>query len=238
MPEQISKDFMAGFLLRLTKELIENTEAYRSLKIKEGVGGFVIKEKGKPAAWNPAAEPRIRKEEIKELIREKIKKDSEKISEMGKDGLLQEFLRPFQSRPMEKIFGKKKNGKKGKIPPVLRIPEPGLPKTVSYLKPQPTAEGIDIAKLNVLARDPLVKVIECNGPGENILVTGMMGRKPTSIRLNSGEIEEIVGKFAAASRIPVNEGLFKAAVGNLVISAVISETVGIKFIIRKISPGF
>ena len=47
-----------------------------------------------------------------------------------------------------------------------------------------------------------------------------------------------MGKFAAASRIPINEGLFKAAVGNLVISAVVSEIAGIKFIIRKIATGF
>ncbi len=236
MPEQISKDFRASFLLRLTKELIENTEAYSSLKIKEGVRGFIIKEKSKPAPGSPAAEPRIKKEEIKELVREKIKKEFEKISGMGKDGLLPELK--MASRPMEKILDRKKEVHIKKIPPVLRIPEPALPKTVSYLKPIPTPEEINLAKLNVLIRDPLVKIIECNGPGENVLVIGMMGRKSSSIKLSREEIEEIVGKFAAASRIPVNEGLFKAAVGNLVISAVISETVGIKFIIRKISPRF
>jgi hypothetical protein len=236
MPEQISKDFRASFLLRLTKELIENTEAYSSLKIKEGVRGFIIKEKSEPALGSPAAEPRIKKEEIKELVREKIKKEFEKISGMGKDGLLSELK--MASRPMEKILDKKKEVHIKKIPPVLRIPEPALPKTVSYLKPIPTHEEINLAKLNVLIRDPLVKIIECNGPGVNVLVIGMMGRKSSSIKLSREEIEEIVGKFAAASRIPVNEGLFKAAVGNLVISAVISETVGIKFIIRKISPRF
>ncbi len=236
MPEQISKDFRASFLLRLTKELIENTEAYRSLKIKEELMGFITKEKSKTTAKSPAAEPRIKKREIKELVREKIKKESEKISEMGKDGLLSEPM--IASRPMGKILDKKKEVHIKKIPPFLRIPEPALPKTVSYLKPVPTSEEINLARLNVLIRDPLVKIIECNGPGENVLVIGMMGRKSSSIKLSPGEIEEIVGKFAATSRIPVNEGLFKAAVGNLVISAVISETVGIKFIIRKISHGF
>jgi len=62
-----------------------------------------------------------------------------------------------------------------------------------------------------------------------------MGRKPTAIRLGSEEVEQIVGNFAAISKIPVHEGLFKAAVGRLVISAVVSEIAGIKFVIRKIS---
>ena len=43
------------------------------------------------------------------------------------------------------------------------------------------------------------------------------------------------GKFSVASKIPVNEGLFKAAIGNLIISAVVSDIVGIKFVIRKIA---
>lgn len=229
MMEQTSKDFRAGFLLMLTKEIIENTEAYKSLKIKKEIKEFVIKEKKEPGLTEG-----LKKEEVKELVKEKIRKESEKISEMVKTGLLPELR--IISKPM-KNFAPMRVGIK-KIPPILRIPEPALPETVSYLKPIPTSEEIDLVKLGILVRDPLVKIIECNGPGENVLVTGMMGRKSASIKLSSEEIEEIVGKFATASRIPVNEGLFKAAVGNLVISAVISEIAGIKFVIRKISPGF
>lgn len=232
MPEQTSKDFGARFLLMLTKEIIENTEAYKNLKIKKEVKEFIVKEKKELEL--PGLAEEVKKEGVKEFISGKIKKESEKISEMGKAGLLPELKMIF--KPMEKSARMRIPIKK--IPPFLRIPEPALPGTVSYIRPIPTSEEIDLGNLNILIKDPLVKIIECNGTNENIIVMGMMGRKPTPIELTSEEIEEIVGKFAAASRIPVHEGLFKAAVGNLVISAVISEITGVKFIIRKISLGF
>ncbi len=233
MPGQISNDFRASFFLRLTREIIENTAAYRELKIKEEAEEFVKKEReGKtPSIIGKTRETikEIKKEEVKEFVKEKIKKDYEKISEMKRIGLLPELK--MVSNPVQRPRIRK-------IPPVLRIPEPALPETVRYLKPTPTSEEINLGKINIMVRDPLVKIMECNGPEENILVTGIMGRKPTPIKLSKGEIEGVVGKFAAAAKIPVNEGLFKAAVGNLVISAVISEVAGIKFVIRKISVGF
>ena len=153
---------------------------------------------------------------------------------MGKVGLLPELR--MISRPVRK-FTRRRAGIE-KIPPILKIPEPELPETVRYLKPVPTSEEMDLANLNILVKDPLVKIIECNGPDENILVMGMMGRRSTPIKLSKEEIDEILEKFSGVSRIPLHEGLFKAAVGNLIISAVISEIVGIKFVIRKISREF
>jgi len=236
MLEQTSKEFRASFLLRLTKEIIENTAAYKSLRVKEEVKDFVRREKKEERiipspVLGREIKSEIRKEEIKEFVHEKFKEESEKISEMKKSISLPELGMISKSGHIKGLRIKK-------IPPVLRIPEPMLPQTVSHIRPMPTSEEIDMGKLNTLIRDPLVKVMECNGPEENILVIGAMGRKPTHIKLSMGEIEETLGKFAAASRIPVHEGLFKAAFGNLVISAVVSEIAGIKFIIRKISAGF
>ena len=55
-----------------------------------------------------------------------------------------------------------------------------------------------------------------------------------------GRAEEFTsGKWLEEiKKIPINEGLFKAAIGNIVISAVVSDVVGIKFVIRKISKEF
>ena len=163
-------------------------------------------------------------------------KESEKVSEMKKTGLLPELKKvsavPF-IQPRVQI--KKVVKEKPKIVPILKIQEPALPETVSYIKPVPTSEKIDLGRLNLLVNDPLVKIIECNGEDNNIVVMGIMGRKNTPIKLNKEEIKDVVNRFSEAARIPINEGLFKAAVGNLVISAVISEIVGIQFIIRKIS---
>ena len=111
--------------------------------------------------------------------------------------------------------------------------EPMLPETVGNLRPIPTSQQIYLEKLDVLIRDPLVKTIECNGSGEKIVVTGLMGRKNTEIVLNSNDIDGIITKFSGASRIPISEGLFKVVFGKLVLSAIVSTLVGSKFIIRK-----
>ena len=108
-----------------------------------------------------------------------------------------------------------------------------MPQTFQYLKPTPTNTEIDLGRLNAFAQDPLVKVIECNGPDENIIVHGSMGTKPTNIILKKEEIDEIIKRFAEAAKIPQDEGIFKAVFGKLILSAIISETVGSKFVIRK-----
>ena len=118
--------------------------------------------------------------------------------------------------------------------PVLRIPRPKLPQRFQYLKPIPTGVKIDLGKLNPLAKDPLVKNIECNGPNQNIIVEGTMGRKKTHITLNRREIDEMIDKFSKAAKIPIYEGDFRVVVGKFIFSAIISEVIGSKFIIRKI----
>jgi hypothetical protein len=120
----------------------------------------------------------------------------------------------------------------------LMIPEQPLPETVSYVRPIATSEEIDLGRVNILIHDPLVKIIECDGPNDNVYVMGIMGRKKTPIKLSKEEIEQVVKSFSESAKIPSTEGLFKAAVGNLVISAVISDIAGIQFIIRKIAPEF
>ncbi|MFH1710959.1 MAG: hypothetical protein ABH840_01480 [Nanoarchaeota archaeon] len=233
--EQTKKDFRTDFLLKFTKELIENTSTYQKSLVEAEVKVFIKKEGEKkdnvPKEVKFAKE--IQKKEIKKIVHARIKEDDKKISEMYIKGLpleLKELSTPLHQsiKQLKPVFKK----------PVLRIQEHPLPATVSYLKPTPTNEEINLGNLNTIIQDPLVKIIECNGPNENIFVGGIMGRKPTATKLSQNEIEEILGKFATASKIPVHEGLFKAAIGNLVISAVISEIAGIKFVIRKISREF
>ena len=57
----------------------------------------------------------------------------------------------------------------------------------------------------------------------------------TKVILDQPEISMIIEMFSREARIPVVGGILKAAVGNLVISAVISDFVGSRFIINKIS---
>ncbi len=116
----------------------------------------------------------------------------------------------------------------------LLIAEPKLPPHLEYLKPVPvTTTEIDLFKLNPIMKDPAVRVIEGN-PDEKVKVTGVMGAKQTDIVLNKEDIDRIISKFAELSKIPASEGIYRVAVGNLVLSAVISEVIGSKFVIRKV----
>ena len=87
-----------------------------------------------------------------------------------------------------------------------------------------------------MIKDPRVTLIECPGPGKFVLARTSGQTTITKITLTQEEIQEIIEKFSKEARIPILPGLFKAAVGNLIITAVISNTIGTRFIITKITP--
>ncbi len=118
----------------------------------------------------------------------------------------------------------------------LVIPEYKLPPTFQYLRPVFTKTDIDLGKLNPLIKDPMIREIQCNGPGKNIIVRGSMGEKNSNIILTKEEIDFILDTFSKKARIPVHEGVTKIIVGNLVLSAVISKVIESKFIIKKMLP--
>lgn len=129
------------------------------------------------------------------------------------------------SQPIVKRFTK----------PSLFIPEPKLPPHLEYLRPTPTpGVEIDLGKINSLINDPAVRVIEGN-PGERVVVTGTMGTKPTDIFLSKEDIDRIINKFSEESKIPTSEEIYRVVVGNLILSAIISEVIGSRFIIKKMA---
>lgn len=111
-----------------------------------------------------------------------------------------------------------------------------LPPHIQYLKPTPVNKDIDLLKLNPLVNDPMVRAIECYGPEDNIVVKGNMGTKKTTIILTKEEINDIIQRFSKEARIPVQEGVFKVVAGRLILLAIISEVVGSKFVIKKMTP--
>lgn len=120
-----------------------------------------------------------------------------------------------------------------RIPPALRIPEPILPSAFQYLRPYPTPKEIDLGKLNPLIKDPFVRVIECNGEDEPLVVEGTMGRKITKIVLNKEEINGIINRFSEEGKIPIKQGIHRIVAGRLILSVIVSEIISTKFIIRK-----
>ena len=211
MLKQTSKEFRKLFLLKFTKQLIDAYAPEDIAKLER-----ILKKEDKEGTTIQG--------ESRELIKGIIHEKEKELSFLGKKREISE-RRPDLKKSLNSLR---------RTRPVLRIPETRLPQTFQYLKPTATNTEIDLGRLNAFVQNPLVKVIECVGSDENVIVHGSMGTKPTSIVLKKEEIDEIIKKFAEAGKIPQDEGVFKAVVGKLILSAIISETVGSKFIIRKI----
>jgi hypothetical protein len=94
--------------------------------------------------------------------------------------------------------------------------------------------GFTLGRLDGILNDQGIQSIECPGPGKNVTVKKFGKPQITTIVMNQQEIMEIINKFANNARIPVVGGILKAAVGDLIISAIISEFVGSRFIVNKI----
>lgn len=206
------------FLLLFTKEILKNS-----------MGGMlhlrkVIESEEKNRPQIKQTKSQIKTEDRTPLIKSILSQEPKPNEELS-------VLAPVRIKPHRKeISGKPQEV--FKYPP-LKIPEPKLPVEFQYLRPIPTRKEIDLGKLNPLINDPAVQIIECEGPDKPIIVSGAMGRKPTPIILSNEDIEDIISKFSSASKIPVDVGVFKVVVGRLIFSAIISDVVPSRFIIRK-----
>lgn len=107
-----------------------------------------------------------------------------------------------------------------------------------YLLPQntdinqrPTAE-----KLNFLIKDPAVTEIECIGSEQTLLVKKAGVVQKTHVKLSIEEIYQLIAEFSQKTKIPVIDGTIKAALNNLILTAVLSEILGPRFILQKKNP--
>jgi len=216
MEETFSQNFKRIFLLTFTRELIINSAKRDITKLQDIIKSKEQKIKEKPIFLQTGGFTR----ELKEtnIPVEQIFEKSIDITPAKKP--IATAIKPrLPVRPFKK--------------PLLFIPEQKLPSHLEYLKPVPTAgTEIDLFKLNPLIKDNAVRIIE-SYQDERVVVNGTMGTKPTSIILSKEDIEEVINKFSELSKIPINEGVYRVVVGNLILSAIISETTGPKIIIKK-----
>tara|TARA_Y100000310_G_scaffold332386_1_gene407860 strand:+ start:4867 stop:5592 length:726 start_codon:yes stop_codon:yes gene_type:complete len=231
---ELQKKFI---LLQFTKELIKHSAEGEVFELKN-----ILEKESKEREENIknqklgilTTSPNLDQNEEKELIEGKRITPEEEIKSELKD-----FSSSiYKLKTSDKFKSLKPRIKKMSLSPII-IPKSKLPPRFQYLKPTPTNIEIDLEKLNPLIKDPLVRDIECLGANQNIIVSGMMGRKKTNINLSREEIEEIIKKFSETAKIPVHEGVFKVVVGKIIFSAVISDIIGSKFIIKKMiyNPG-
>jgi hypothetical protein len=116
----------------------------------------------------------------------------------------------------------------------IRKPLEDIKKIKPEAEQRPT--GFSLGKIEKILRDKTIQSIECPGPGKKVLVKKLSKINSTSLTLGQPEITNIIQKFASQAKIPIMGGILKAAVGDMVISAVISEYVGSRFIINRLTP--
>jgi hypothetical protein len=104
------------------------------------------------------------------------------------------------------------------------------------LEAEPRPSGFSLGRIEKILRDKSVQSIECSGPGKRILIKKLNRINSSSIVLSQQEITNLIQSFAKQAKIPITGGILKAAVGDMIISAVISEYVGSRFIINKLTP--
>lgn len=119
--------------------------------------------------------------------------------------------------------------------PIHVAPKPILMSQVMVLPiPSHTPFAIPLGKLSPIFSDPGVSSIECLGPGKNVIVHKSGITQTTQVILNQNEIEEILKIISEKTKIPLIKGVFKAALENMIITAVISEFIGTRFHIEKL----
>ena len=221
-----SPNFRTFFLLQFTKELIKQSGPTEVFELKN------ILEKEDKENKIKKELPSTMEKEIKDLYVSITSPSKKQILKKEKFSLVEKKevipKREFGLNPIKRPIIQR-----GSFPRVLRIPEPKLPPRFQYLRPTPTSIQIDLEKLNPLISDPMVKSIECNGADENIVVKGNMGAKNTNIILDKQEIDNVIKKFSETAKIPIHEGIFRVAIGKFILSAIISDVISSKFIIKK-----
>ncbi|HLD55795.1 MAG TPA: hypothetical protein VJB35_06050 [Candidatus Nanoarchaeia archaeon] len=227
MTDSNSQEYRTFFLKQFTRQLIKNSGTGYIFSYEHLIQKKEAKEEHEKKKLVSVAEQEIylpKKEKIKQVVhRFEVKKilPFEKQEE------------PFFPRPQKMI-----QPTNIAIQPSrkLVIPQTRLPEYLQHIKPIPSQTQINLKKLNKLVNDPMVQYIECIGENENILVNGKMGLRKTEIILDREEISEIIDIFSEAARIPVSEGIFRVAVGKLILSAIVSDVVSTKFTIQKMNP--
>ncbi len=233
MFELVSDEVRLETLLKVVRNLIVNSRSAEIFKLTE-----ILREN----QIQTSAPPLVSKEEVKEIIKEEIReKVKEKLSpqksEIKKENLSEETFLPGRPTHEPPVVSVKKPASFG-VKRVLKIPKVSLPPYLSNVKPVATSKvSIDLGKLNPLVEDANVLSFETEGENEPVYVNGRMGRKPTNVKLSKVEIDEVIDRFSEMSKIPKRSGMFRVAVGKLLITAMISDSVSSRFVIEKISQG-
>ncbi len=189
---------------------------------------------------------RIETEKIKKTFINSEKDYSENFKKIVNHKILHPFKYPQEKK---KVIPKKSLPTTTSYPPsniqydYIFQPQdidPEKEKILKSIKPEykPQPPNFSLGKLDYLIQDKMIQAIECLGPGKNILVKKFNRINVTKMTLSQEEISTIISEFSNKANIPLLGGILKAAVGDLLISAVTSDFAGSRFIINRINPAY
>lgn len=242
-----SNDLRTLVLIKLTKSIIENSETYAMFKLKKMLSSKEIESiSDKKTRLEEFKIKKIRKtrETKKERIKEKVK---EKLnyapSIMDPKEVSQSFFVPtkkdiFKTKVPPQVrrqLTPEMNQPQGRPLQRMRVSGDDLPEHLRYLRPTRTdvPKQLELGKLIPFLNDKNVKSIEVEGSDQPIYVKGTMGKKTTGVIITADEINQILNTFSKVGKVPKVEGLFKVVASNLVLTAMVSESIGSRFIIKK-----
>ncbi|MFA5259085.1 MAG: hypothetical protein WC979_07800 [Candidatus Pacearchaeota archaeon] len=213
--QQIKAHQRIIFLNRFVKEILINLSEKERIEEKIELGR--LKQKLTP-------------EDSKDIFRQMIKSVS---TEDKRKPIVYRKTVPLKpavmSKPIQPI--------QRQMAPRQTTPEPvARPLPQNLLSKNSGSGESGMKKIDPLLKDISILAIECPGPEKNILLKRNNETNRAKLTLNQNEINMIIENFSKQARIPIVGGILKAAVGNMVISAVISDFVGSRFIINKITP--
>ncbi|MBT4135479.1 hypothetical protein HOD75_03660 [archaeon] len=179
---------------------------------------------------------RVEIEKLKQKFLEPLEPPEKTFEKIAQTQILKQPHYPIiKTKPIDRPPAQLK---KRFIPKTSRVPShiksltrPVKPQTIKIQQNLPPIE-----KIKQLLKDKTIQSLECPGPGKNILVKRYNKINATRLILSQEDISKIINNFSEQSNIPVVGGILKAAVDDLIISAVTSEFIGSKFIINKITP--
>jgi len=122
----------------------------------------------------------------------------------------------------------------------LQMPKPQIPvKPIMPAVPQmPPIQKIPIMdRLNRIFSDPAVQALNCPGPNKNILITKMGRIQASQTSFTEQEIRDFMSELSEKTKIPLIPGLIKVIFQNLIITSVVSEFIGTKFIAERRQQG-
>ena len=174
---------------------------------------------------------------VERLKRKILPEPEPNIDHIGKSVIFEKPVEKLQKsihiNPVKPTFHLQKVPQK-----IMKTPRPIMTPQLQHNLSSGEVRSADeiMIEINKLIEDKNVQMIECPGPGKKFLVKVRNRVNMTKLTLNEGEIKNVIAYFSDYARIPIVGGILKTSVDQLMISAVISEYAGSRFIINKRNP--